>query len=163
MNGPLHASGTRSPVLTEQKNRWALDPNLDAWWEMNHDSARLSIRSLITIASELSQLPHSYRMEPNFMTELKNKRPTRCHLLFYFTSYVLNVFRTLICPSSRACDCVDELCFSLQNENHQKRLSLSCHGLLMPVCWSCSEVSTCITEAIFTVNDADGGNDRQTI
>jgi hypothetical protein len=24
--------------------------------------------------------------------------------------------------------------FSLQNENHQQRLSLSCHGLLMPVC-----------------------------
>jgi len=27
--------------------------------------------------------------------ELKNKRPTWCHLLFYFTSYVLNMFRTL--------------------------------------------------------------------
>ena len=30
-------------------------------------------------------------------------------LVFYFTSYVLNVFRTLIYPSSGACDCVDEL------------------------------------------------------
>ena len=37
---------------------------------------------------------------------LKNKRPTWCHLLFYFTSYVLNMFRTLIYPSSGACDCV---------------------------------------------------------
>jgi len=27
---------------------------------------------------------------------LKNKRPTLYHLLFYFTSYVLNMFRTLI-------------------------------------------------------------------
>jgi len=27
-----------------------------------------------------------------------------CHLLFYFTSYVLNMFRTLIYPSSGACD-----------------------------------------------------------
>jgi len=35
---------------------------------------------------------------------LKNKRPTWCHLLFYFTSYVLNMFRTLIYPSSGACD-----------------------------------------------------------
>ena len=35
---------------------------------------------------------------------MKNKRPTWCHLLFYFTSYVLNMFRTLIYPSSRACD-----------------------------------------------------------
>ena len=40
---------------------------------------------------------------------LKNERPTWCHLLFYFTSYVLNMFRTLIYPSSRACDCVVEL------------------------------------------------------
>jgi len=32
-------------------------------------------------------------------SQLKNKRPTWCHLLFYFTSYVLNMFRTLIYPS----------------------------------------------------------------
>jgi len=31
---------------------------------------------------------------------LQNKRPNWCHLLFYFTSYVLNMFRTLIYPSS---------------------------------------------------------------
>ena len=30
-------------------------------------------------------------------------------LLFYFTSYVLNMFRTLIYPSSGACDCAVEL------------------------------------------------------
>ena len=40
---------------------------------------------------------------------LKSERPTGCHLLFYFASYVLNMFRTLIYPSSGACDCVDEL------------------------------------------------------
>jgi len=40
---------------------------------------------------------------------LKNKRPTWCHLLFYFTSYVLNMFRTLIYPSTGACDCAVEL------------------------------------------------------
>ena len=40
---------------------------------------------------------------------LKNKRPTWGHLLFYFTSYVLNMFRTLICPSSGACDYSVEL------------------------------------------------------
>jgi len=34
----------------------------------------------------------------------KNKRPTCCHLLFYFTSYALNMFRTLIYPSSGTCD-----------------------------------------------------------
>jgi len=31
---------------------------------------------------------------------LKNKKPTRCHLLFYCTSYKLNMFRSLLCPSS---------------------------------------------------------------
>ena len=35
---------------------------------------------------------------------LKNGRPTWCHLVFYFTSYVLNMFRTLIYPSSGACN-----------------------------------------------------------
>ena len=40
---------------------------------------------------------------------LKKEIPTSCHLLFYFTSYVLNMFRTLIYPSSGACDCVVEL------------------------------------------------------
>ena len=45
----------------------------------------------------------------NKLTKLKNERPTWCHLLFYFTSYVLSMFRTLIYPSSGACDCVVEL------------------------------------------------------
>ena len=41
--------------------------------------------------------------------QLKNKRPTWCHLLFYFTSCMLNMFRTLIYPSSGACDCSVQL------------------------------------------------------
>ena len=40
---------------------------------------------------------------------LKNKRPTWCHLLFYFISYVLSMFRTLVYPSSVACDYSIEL------------------------------------------------------
>jgi len=40
---------------------------------------------------------------------LKNKRPNLCHLLFYFTSYVFNMFRTLIYPSSGTCDYSVEL------------------------------------------------------
>jgi len=43
------------------------------------------------------------------MFQVKNERPTWCHLLFYFISYVLNMFRTFIHPSSGACDCVVEL------------------------------------------------------
>jgi len=40
---------------------------------------------------------------------LKSKRPTWCHLLFYFISYVLNMFRTLIYPSLGVCDYSVEL------------------------------------------------------
>ena len=40
---------------------------------------------------------------------MKNKRPIWCHLLFYFTSYMLNMFRTLIYPSSGACNYSIEL------------------------------------------------------
>ena len=40
---------------------------------------------------------------------LTNEKPTWCHLLIYFTYYALNMFRTLIYPSSGACGCVDEL------------------------------------------------------
>ena len=40
---------------------------------------------------------------------LKNNRRICCHLLIYFTSYVFNMFRILIYPSSGACDCVVEL------------------------------------------------------
>jgi len=38
----------------------------------------------------------------NRVTEVKE--PTRCHLLFYCTSYRLNIFRALLCPSSGARD-----------------------------------------------------------
>jgi len=36
--------------------------------------------------------------------KLENKKPTRCHLLFYCISYRLNMFRALLCPSSVARD-----------------------------------------------------------
>jgi len=43
------------------------------------------------------------------LRKLKNRRPTWCHLLFYFTSYVLNMLRTLKYPSSGACDCAKNI------------------------------------------------------
>jgi len=30
----------------------------------------------------------------------ESKKPTRCHLIFYCTSYKLNMFQALLCPSS---------------------------------------------------------------
>ena len=49
---------------------------------------------------------------------LKNERPTWCPLLFFFNfiSYVLNMFRTLIYPSSGVCDCVEHI----RNERKKK-------------------------------------------
>ena len=38
---------------------------------------------------------------------IKNQLIVTCY--FYFTYYLLNMFRTLICPSSGACDCFDGL------------------------------------------------------
>ena len=35
---------------------------------------------------------------------LRMKKPTWCHLLFYCTTYKLNMFRALLCPSSGARD-----------------------------------------------------------
>jgi len=49
------------------------------------------------------------RIYNNSLIYFKNKRPTWCHLLFYFTSYMLNMFQTLIYPSSGACDYSVEL------------------------------------------------------
>jgi len=57
-------------------------------------------------------------------TSLNNKKPTWCHFLFYFTSYVLNMFRTLIYPLSGACDYSVEL-------PHWSYFSW------FDVCWSC--------------------------
>ena len=51
---------------------------------------------------------------------IKNQLDVTCY--FYFTYYLLNMFRTSICPSSGACDCVDGL---------PHRLSCS----LFVVCW----------------------------
>ena len=43
-------------------------------------------------------------METENSLPLKNKKPTRCHVLFYCTSYRLNMFRALLCLSSGARD-----------------------------------------------------------
>ena len=40
----------------------------------------------------------------NSTSYLRNEKPTWCHLLFYFTYYALNMFRTLTYPSSGICD-----------------------------------------------------------
>ena len=47
------------------------------------------------------------------------KTPTRCHLLFYCTSYRLNMFRAFLCPSSGARDYdVRDAGFSLQPRHY---------------------------------------------
>jgi len=62
--------------------------------------------------------------------QLNNKRPTWCHLLFYFTSYVLNMFRTLIYPLSGACD------YSIELQHWSIVLGSMCVGVSVWLGWS---------------------------
>ena len=48
--------------------------------------------------------------------KIKDQLDVTCY--FYFTSYVINVFQTLIYPSSGACDCVVEM-GTTQTQLHQ--------------------------------------------
>ena len=77
--------------------------------EKNVTEHKMCVSSFSTNFSEISFI--LMRIERDMIKNeywLRNEKPT-CHLLFYFTYYALNMFRTLIYPSSRACDCVDEL------------------------------------------------------
>jgi len=42
--------------------------------------------------------------DPEFLPNWRIKKPNKCHLIFYCTSYRLNMFRALHCPSSGARD-----------------------------------------------------------
>ena len=57
--------------------------------------------------------------------------------IFYFTSYVFNMFRTLIYPSSESCDCSVEL--------HIGRFVLGsmCVGVSVWLGWSGDRVAGC--------------------
>ena len=71
----------------------------------SHDMYRLSETTLAADCLSYSSITY-----PDIILRyLKNKSITWCHLLFYFTFYVLNMFRTLIYPSPGACDYSVEL------------------------------------------------------
>ena len=81
---------------------------------------------------------------------IKNHLDVTCY--FYFTYYLLDMFRTLICPSSGACDCVDGLPHRLSCS-----LFVVCWGLLRMMFggvrfagWSTASASTCKTETKIT-------------
>jgi len=79
------------------------------------------------------------KRQTNYKRQLKSKRTSWCHLLFYFT-YVLNMFRTFIYPSSRACDCAVELphrsfCSTdVVIQQHSRKL-LMMDVLMSETCW----------------------------
>jgi len=50
-----------------------------------------------------NDLAYQHPSEASVSTE-ESKKPTRCHLIFYCTSYRLNMFQALLCPSSGARD-----------------------------------------------------------
>jgi len=70
------------------------------WGSQIEDSRHMNVAS--------SYVPAAFTPE-KYSWYSTNKKPTWCHLLFYFTSYRLNLFRTLVCPSSGACDYAVEL------------------------------------------------------
>ena len=45
-----------------------------------------------------------FRFRPEDLLFWRIKKPTRCHLIFYCTSYRLNMFQASLCPSSGARD-----------------------------------------------------------
>jgi len=79
---------------------------------------------------------------------MKNKKPTRCHLLFYCTAYRLNMFRTLLCPSSGARD-YDVDYDQCGNQHHSRELLMI--GIAMSeTCWAYKKYNK-ITSGIYLV------------
>ena len=58
--------------------------------------------SIATFRSNVLPRITSHPLKMALVTE--ELEPTRCHLLFYCTSYRHNMFRALLCPSSGARD-----------------------------------------------------------
>ena len=54
--------------------------------------------------TQISNLTTKQKIHIKTSKELKNKKLSRYHLLFYCASYRLNMFRTLLCLSSGARD-----------------------------------------------------------
>jgi len=53
----------------------------------------------------ITYIKHVYHFEANSLfRNWRIKKPPRCHLIFYCTSYRLNMFRALVCPSPGARD-----------------------------------------------------------
>ena len=100
-------SPDRQPITTSYTDyvtaaHWNLKLKLRAYvykFPFNDTNSVLKTQIFLTILKDTLKLTEV----------LKNERPTWYHLLFYFNSYVFNMFRTLIYPSSEACDCVVEL------------------------------------------------------
>ena len=95
-----------NPVYT-----WQLNSRLEIWAWGGGDWEREICYWACKDWKLHALLPVAFRLFCKYQTKnmLKYERPNWCHLLFYFTSYVLNMFRTLIYPSSGTCDCVHEL------------------------------------------------------
>jgi hypothetical protein len=76
---------------------------------------------------------------PNIRGTVEEWKTNMMSLAIFFTSYVLNMFRTLIYPSSGACDCVVELphrsSCSVVIKQHSRKL-LMIDILMSETCWA---------------------------
>jgi len=77
-----------SPVRKIEEFCWVISNQEDVF--QRHGTAR-SGDSLHR--AEAAVPAHLFLISRNILTSLKNKKPTRCHLLYYSTSYRLNTFR----------------------------------------------------------------------
>ena len=79
-------------------NGWQFVPSDDTLMITPRAGLRVTIKgkNYISACRIVHDYPHFNKAGPEY---LKNKRPSWCHLLFYFTPYVRNMFRALIYPS----------------------------------------------------------------
>ena len=68
----------------------------NGWAEVWKFGVYFSVRDGDTIEQHVT--------EADSYLKLKNKEPAKFHLVFYCTSYRINMFRALLCPSSGARD-----------------------------------------------------------
>ena len=83
----------KKPVL--QWSRTHIDGLVDILWQRVLEKAEEPKPETKKRTMTVSKLTERLGLIETLI-RLKNKGPTWCHLLFYFTSYVLNMFRTLI-------------------------------------------------------------------
>ena len=65
---------------------------------MNYSAYRISKQARSLAAQQYCKLNLMF-IAPRIIVISEEQKPTGCHLIFYCTSYRLNMFRVLLCPA----------------------------------------------------------------